>query len=116
MRKLILLCFAVFNLLWGWNAFADVPPVSIKKLPIEAQEVLQTIKNGGPYRYARDGIVFGNFERRLPMQSRGFYHEYTVPTPNVRHRGARRIVSGGQPPSIFYYTEDHYETFRKIVE
>lgn len=116
MRKLILLCCTLFSLLLGGNALAETPSVSIKKLPAEAQEVLQLIKRGGPYQYPRDGIVFGNYERHLPMQKRGFYREYTVPTPNVRNRGARRIVSGGEPPYIFYFTDDHYATFRKIVE
>lgn len=83
-------------------------------LPPEAQAVLQAIKNGGPYAYDRDGVVFGNFEGRLPKQARGYYHEYTVPTPGLNHRGPRRIVSGGNPPVVFYYTDDHYESFRRI--
>ena len=83
-------------------------------LPPEAIATLQLIRDGGPFPYDRDGIVFGNFEGRLPKQKRGYYHEYTVPTPGVNHRGARRIISGGKPPSEFYYTDDHYESFRKI--
>lgn len=83
-------------------------------LPPEAIATLQLIQAGGPFPYDRDGIVFGNFEGRLPKQKRGYYHEYTVPTPGVSHRGARRIISGGKPPSEFYYTDDHYESFRKI--
>ena len=83
-------------------------------LPPEAVATLQLIRDGGPFPYDRDGIVFGNFEGRLPKQTRGYYHEYTVPTPGVNHRGARRIISGGKPPSEFYYTDDHYESFRKI--
>lgn len=86
------------------------------QLPKEGREVLALIRAGGPFRYERDGVVFGNFEKRLPRQARGYYREYTVPTPGARNRGARRIVAGGQPPTVFYYTDDHYETFRRIVE
>lgn len=90
--------------------------IAASQLPKEGQQVLALIHQGGPYRYDRDGVVFGNFEKRLPRQARGYYREYTVPTPGARNRGARRIVAGGQPPSVFYYTDDHYETFRRIVE
>ena len=74
------------------------------------------IKAGGPFPYERDGIVFNNFERLLPRAERGFYREYTVKTPGERSRGARRIVAGGQPPVVFYYTADHYRSFRRIEE
>jgi len=83
-------------------------------LPPEARETLGLIKRGGPFPYARDGVVFSNFEKRLPRQKRGYYREYTVKTPGVRSRGARRIVCG--PPVECYYTDDHYETFRRIRE
>ncbi len=56
--------------------------------------------------------MFGNRERRLPQRPRGYYREYTVRTPDLGHRGARRIVTGGDPPDVWYYTDDHYETFR----
>lgn len=73
------------------------------------------IESGGPFPYPRnDGVVFGNFEGRLPKHERGYYHEYTVPTPGDKHRGTRRIVTGGAPltdPPEFYYTGDHYESF-----
>ncbi len=94
----------------------EIPSIAAKNLPTEAQQVLKLIKQGGPYQFSRDGIVFGNYERRLPKQGRGYYREYTVPTPGVHHRGARRIVSGGQPPTVFYYTDDHYASFRRIEE
>lgn len=84
------------------------------RLPPEARETLRLIRAGGPFPYARDGVVFGNFEGRLPKQRRGYYHEYTVPTPGLSHRGARRIVTGGGPPREFWYTDDHYESFRRI--
>jgi ribonuclease T1 len=88
--------------------------VTESSLPPEAKETLRLIKQGGPFPYARDGAVFGNFEKRLPRQQRGYYREYTVKTPGVRSRGARRIVCG--PPVECYYTDDHYETFRRIGE
>jgi len=83
-------------------------------LPPEAQATLRLIASHGPFPYDRDGVVFGNFEHRLPEQPRGYYHEYTVPTPGARNRGARRIITGGDPPRNFYYTDDHYRTFRPI--
>ena len=83
-------------------------------LPPEAEKTLQLIKRGGPFPYERDGAVFQNRELRLPVEPRGFYREYTVPTPGSRDRGARRIVTGGEPPRVFYYTDDHYRTFRRI--
>ena len=88
--------------------------VELAELPAEARRTLQLIRDGGPFPYARDGVVFGNFERRLPLRERGYYREYTVPTPGLRHRGARRIVAGRA--GELYYTEDHYRTFRRIRE
>lgn len=92
--------------------------IHVRDLPPEARTTLALIKQGGPYPYKKDGTVFGNYEKLLPKQRRGYYREYTVPTPGVRHRGARRIVSGGEPQvsAEFYYTEDHYQSFRKIRE
>jgi ribonuclease T1 len=92
--------------------------VAIVDLPHEAREVLAQIRTDGPFRYERDGVIFGNRERRLPAQSRGYYREYTVPTPGVKERGGRRIVCGGPrtAPNACYYTSDHYETFRRIRE
>jgi guanyl-specific ribonuclease Sa len=83
-------------------------------LPPEAHATLALIAAGGPFPYDRDGLEFRNFEHRLPPRARGWYHEYTVPTPGVGHRGARRIIAGGQPPSEYWYTDDHYESFRPI--
>ncbi|MFI0811525.1 ribonuclease domain-containing protein [Streptomyces echinatus] len=83
------------------------------RLPAEARRTLALVDRGGPYPYSRDGIVFGNFEGRLPKHRRGYYHEYTVRTPGSRDRGARRIVTG-QGGEI-YYTDDHYETFRAVL-
>lgn len=91
-----------------------IPAVSVTDLPPEARATLARIKKGGPFSYARDGAVFHNFERRLPVSKRGYYREYTVPTPGARDRGARRIVAGRN--GEFYYTGDHYRTFRRIQE
>jgi ribonuclease T1 len=83
-------------------------------LPAEALTTLELIERGGPFPYRKDGSVFGNREGRLPDAARGYYHEYTVPTPGSPDRGARRIVTGGAPPAFWYYTEDHYRSFRPI--
>lgn len=85
-------------------------------LPPEAIETLARIRRGGPFPYRKDGAVFHNREKRLPQQMRGFYREYTVPTPGADTRGARRIVAGGQPPDVFYYTADHYRSFKRIPD
>ena len=81
-------------------------------LPPEAHDTIALILRGGPFPHRQDGSVFGNRERRLPQRPRGYYREYTVRTPDLGHRGARRIVTGGDPPDVWYYTDDHYETFR----
>jgi ribonuclease T1 len=88
------------------------------QLPPEAVATLNLIAAGGPYPYAKDGVVFGNFERLLPPHRRGYYHEYTVPTPQARNRGARRIVCGGPLKQIdnCFYSDDHYTSFKRIVE
>ncbi|MEW2572494.1 ribonuclease domain-containing protein [Streptomyces sp. NPDC047070] len=82
-------------------------------LPAEARRTLALIDTGGPFPYAKDGTVFGNFERELPGQERGYYHEYTVRTPGERDRGARRIVTGRD--GEVYYTDDHYNSFRAVL-
>lgn len=101
----------------GHAATADAT-IAATALPPQGQKVLDLIYQGGPFRYDKDGTVFGNRERLLPLQPRGYYREYTVRTPGVRHRGARRIVCGGKVPTqpdACYYTEDHYASFRRIV-
>jgi ribonuclease T1 len=90
--------------------------IAANELPREAQQTLALIKQGGPFPFERDGVVFGNFEKILPLEKRGFYREYTVKTPGERSRGARRIVAGDTPPRLFYYTDDHYKSFRRIRE
>jgi ribonuclease T1 len=92
--------------------------VSVTELPRQGQQVYALILQGGPFAHDKDGVVFGNREQQLPKNKRGYYREYTVKTPGLRHRGAKRIVCGGlqvQSPDACYYTEDHYSSFRKIV-
>ncbi len=93
--------------------------VSVAQLPPQGQEMMRLIHQGGPFRYEKDGTVFGNRERLLPIHKRGYYREYTVPTPGLNHRGARRIVCGGtrpREPEACYYTADHYASFKRIVQ
>ncbi|WP_461189166.1 guanyl-specific ribonuclease [Arthrobacter sp. Z4-13] len=92
---------------------SGLPEVRESALPAEGRRTLDLIRAGGPYRYSQDDQTFGNFERILPRRDRGYYREYTVPTPGESDRGARRIVAGGDGK---YYTDDHYETFRFIAE
>jgi len=91
--------------------------ISPSALPREGQQMYALMHQGGPFASERDGVVFGNRERLLPIRKRGYYREYTVPTPRLRHRGVRRIVCGGKPrvPDACYYTADHYESFRRIA-
>lgn len=98
---------------------AQAQEIARNTLPPEGLTVMRQIETGGPFSYRRDGITFGNFEKQLPLRARGYYREYTVPTPGVQHRGARRIVCGGREvrnPDACYYTADHYRSFRKITE
>jgi len=83
-------------------------------VPAEAVSTLAAIAAGGPLRYARDGTEFYNREQSLPKRPGGYYREYTVDTPGAGDRGARRIITGGEPPEVYYYTDDHYRTFRRI--
>lgn len=106
----------------GGTTAKEVDPsagtVSLQTLPPEAQATHRLILAGGPFPYAKDGVVFGNRERLLPRHPRGFYREYTVKTPGARNRGARRIVCGGrepQAPDACYYTQDHYASFLRIA-
>lgn len=84
-------------------------------LPAEAIDTLRLIEQRGPYPYRQDDGAFGNREGRLPKQPRGYYREYTVETPGSPDRGARRIIAGGQPPTEYFYTDDHYGSFRRFT-
>jgi ribonuclease T1 len=125
----ILIALALFAA-WNWWRTAPVPaegppPVATSdarttrarapaSLPVEAVDTVRRIRAGGPFRYRQDGGVFHNRERLLPQRPSGYYREYTVDTPGTRDRGARRIVAGGRPPAEFFYTADHYRSFRRI--
>jgi ribonuclease T1 len=126
---IVLICIAVAALMWQRHA-GSLPPTVVPStatqgqptdsspaqddLPPEAQAMLRRIARGGPFEHRQDGAVFGNYEGLLPLQPRGYYHEYTVETPGANSRGARRIVTGGTPPVVWYYTGDHYRSFRRI--
>lgn len=91
--------------------------VSVAELPRQGKETYQRIVQGGPFPYEKDGTVFGNRERLLPLRQRGYYREYTVSEPGAHHRGTQRIVCGGPPkaPDNCFLTTDHYASFRRIV-
>ncbi|MBI2683794.1 MAG: ribonuclease N1 [Actinobacteria bacterium] len=119
---LAVLAVVVFALLSG-SARTDTPPASATTvsasantstagLPAEVGRTLRLIRAGGPFPYARDGVVFQNRERRLPRRPGGYYREYTVPTPGSRDRGPRRIIRGSSDE--FWYSPDHYGTFRRL--
>ncbi len=91
-----------------------LPVILVAELPAEARDTLRAIRQGGPFAYERDGVVFNNYEKVLPRHPRGYYREYTVRTPGIDHRGARRIVCG--QPVDCYYTADHYRSFKRIRE
>jgi ribonuclease T1 len=88
--------------------------IAAAELPAEARRTLELIRKGGPFPYERDGAAFGNFEKRLPAKGRSYYREFTVRTPGAGNRGARRIVAG--KGGELYYTDDHYQSFRRIKE
>lgn len=92
---------------------SSTAPADVKSnLPAEVVETLELIEDGGPYPYSRDDTVFMNREGRLPDRPRGYWREYTVPTPGSTDRGARRIVRGKAGET--YYTADHYRTFKRL--
>ena len=112
MKRLLAFAFALF-LADAW-AFSGPAEIRVADLPKEARETHVLIRSGGPFPFAKDGVAFHNREQRLPTRKRGYYREYTVRVPGSRDRGPRRIVAGGA--GEYYYTADHYRTFRRIVE
>jgi ribonuclease T1 len=110
------------TLLLSCNVFAfdsgHLSVIQATELPPEAQQTIGLIRQGGPFPYEKDGAVFGNYEKVLPQQKRGYYREFTVKTPRARNRGARRIVTGGEKdrPREYYYTGDHYRSFKRVIE
>jgi ribonuclease T1 len=100
-------------------AFAFSHGIPVAQLPPEARATIVLIQAGGPFPYQRDGSVFGNREGLLPRREGGYYREYTVKTPGAKDRGARRIVAGGCGEFgcvEYFYTEDHYRSFKRIIE
>jgi guanyl-specific ribonuclease Sa len=124
LRLLLLTVVAVLAAQW-WSSrdapdpgdpaevVGDADPRAVG-LPREVADTLALIDRGGPFPYDRDGSTFQNREGLLPSRQRGYYREYTVPTPGSPDRGARRIVTGGDPPDVYYYTDDHYRSFREL--
>ncbi len=102
------------------SASSQAAEILLADLPVQGKQVLLQIRQGGQFKYSKDGSVFGNRENLLPKQPRGHYKEFTVQTPGTKNRGARRIVCGGElrnpAKSICYYTSDHYASFRRIKE
>ena len=114
LRLLIVAWLAIGGVLGLARENVAVDWVVLADLPREARQTLSLIKDGGPFPYSRDGVVFGNYEKRLPLRQRGYYREYTVKTPGGHGRGARRIIAGREQE--YYYTDDHYRSFRRIRE
>lgn len=110
-RLLISLLVILIGAVTLWQQQATSGRTAVD-LPAEALATVELIQRGGPFPYRQDGTTFGNREGLLPDEARGYYREYTVPTPGAPDRGARRIVTGGSPPSVWYYTDDHYRSFR----
>ncbi len=122
--KLVLTGLTLAAALFAGGVQAKAPPplgpqstISLAELPSSGAEIYRRIYQGGPFVSEKDGSVFGNRERLLPAQKRGYYREYTVPTPGLQHRGVKRIVCGGQArkPDVCYFTADHYDSFRLIT-
>jgi len=124
MKRLAVVICALLALTGAAYARSPAPlvDVALAALPREAHATLVLIKAGGPFAYARDGSVFGNREKLLPLRSRGYYREYTVKSPGARDRGARRIVAGAgtagdvRSSGEYYYSDEHYNSFRRIRE
>ena len=105
---------ALSSLCAAFSGAAAQPTILVGELPAPALAVLHAIDSGGPYAFRRDGVIFHNRERRLPDEADGYYREYTVAPPGAKDRGGRRSVTGGTPPVHFWYSADHYRTFRRI--
>lgn len=121
--KLITRFFLFFaTLLLSYNAIAFdsgvLGTIQARDLPAEARQTIVLIQQGGPFPYEKDGSVFGNYEKVLPQKKRGYYREFTVKTPYARNRGARRLITGGEKsrPHEYYYTADHYRSFKRVID
>ncbi|MGH8705013.1 MAG: ribonuclease domain-containing protein [Burkholderiales bacterium] len=109
-----LCAFALLSFCAAGFAFQKVGEIKAAALPPEARATIALIRKGGPFPYAKDAGAFGNREGILPRRERGYYREYTVKTPGVRERGARRMVAGRA--GELYYSDDHYRSFRRVLE
>jgi ribonuclease T1 len=124
MSKLAALFVSALLFAFSAGAAGASPAKTITRsdLPVEARHTLELIARGGPFPHRQDGVVFGNRERLLPAQARGYYREYTVTTPGSRDRGARRIVAGsGKAGDVrtsgeYWYSDDHYGSFSRVVD
>lgn len=125
LRLLLLMGLMAAGPALAWQMNGRTPPIANVKLadlPPEAHTTLALIHQGGPFPFRRDGITFENREYRLPRQAKGYYHEYTVATPGAGNRGARRLIAGeGTKQDVrtsgeYYYSDDHYRTFSRVVE
>lgn len=92
------------------HLYGELPPNYITKK--EAQKL--GWPGGELEKYAHGkcigGDYFGNNEGNLPKNTK--YHECDIDTLGAKSRGAKRIVYGDN--GSVYYTEDHYETFKKL--
>jgi ribonuclease T1 len=112
--RAVLLAILIAFLSGTAKGYPSIADVRLTDLPREARATVELIQQGGPFPYRKDGVTFGNRERLLPQARHGYYREYTVFTPGSRDRGARRIVTGSN--GELYYTDDHYRSFRRILE
>jgi ribonuclease T1 len=119
-RQFLLVMGMLGLLFWSGLTAAQINPgwIAVSELPPAAQQMLKLIKRGGPFTEPRDGIVFGNYEKILPSRGNGYYHEFTVKEIGAHSRGAVRIVAGGKlgATSEYYYSVDHYASFKRIKE
>lgn len=118
LASVLLGLFLLFNTMGGSQLFNPTGTENSGRVQTQDRELSRTltlIQQGGPFPHSQDGSSFQNRERLLPSKPRGYYREYTVETPGLNHRGARRVITGGQPPKIYYYTSDHYHSFRQIA-
>jgi guanyl-specific ribonuclease Sa len=79
---------------------------------VDVGPTLRRIGQGEKLRFAHDGIIFENRERRLPKKPAGYYREYVHPTPKIGGPGPQRIVTGKEGET--FYTHDHYQTFLRL--
>lgn len=81
----------------------------------EARELGWVANEGNLWEVAPDmsigGDYFGNFEELLPEASGRDYYEADIEYEGG-HRNAKRLVFSDD--GLYFYTDDHYETFDEI--